>query len=233
MRATTPKYTSYTYKILKPTNHDTSAAATTIRKFSKKATKWTTVDLDVASKASIVSRAELVIKLNHWNESRLIELKAGGVINVYRVLKPLPSSRHEQQTLIDLLYKELEVREMQDLDRMEQVTKLVTGSECFSKSLAKHFGDGLTNDAQECGHCVWCETHQAIPDVKPAAVPWNSDAFFKVLEAVPDRDDARFLARIAFGISSPRVTATKFNGHQVFGSMEDHDFVVRVAPCTW
>lgn len=50
-----------------------------------------------------------------------------------------------------------------------------------------------------------------------------------ILSACSIRDDARFLARIAFGISSPRVTSEKLGKHPVFGSMNDCDFEVRVA----
>jgi hypothetical protein len=57
--------------------------------------------------------------------------------------------------------------------------------------------------------------------------PWDSAAFFKVLEACPDRDDPRYIARVAFGIGSPRVTAAKLTKSPVFGSMEDHQFTVR------
>lgn len=54
---------------------------------------------------------------------------------------------------------------------------------------------------------------------------WDSKAFAKVLQACPDRDDPRYIARVAFGIGSPRVTAAKLSKHQVFGSMEEHDFM--------
>ena len=43
---------------------------------------------------------------------------------------------------------------------------------------------------------------------------------------VPVRDDARLLARVAFGITSPRVTAMKLSKNPVFGSMATSDFMV-------
>ena len=43
---------------------------------------------------------------------------------------------------------------------------------------------------------------------------------------VPDRNDPGLLARIAFGISSPRVTVLKLSKDLVFGSMDDHEFMV-------
>nr|POE63033.1 atp-dependent dna helicase recq [Quercus suber] len=229
LRATTPKYTSYTFKHIQPSDYDKSPAAEAIRKHSKKASVWTTLDMDAALKAGTVSRAEVVAKLNHWNDSGYIELKAAGVVNIYRVLKPSPATAHEQQAIIDLLYKELEARELQDLDRMNQVTRLVTGSRCLARCLAEHFGDSLPDEAKECGQCTWCETHLVVSSVTPAQAIWDPQAFSAIVEAVPDRDDPRYLARVAFGISSPRITSNKLNMHRVFGSMGHHDFEVRPA----
>lgn len=54
------------------------------------------------------------------------------------------------------------------------------------------------------------------------------------------RDDARFLARLAFGISSPRITALGLSKHDVFKSCEGlvfHELVERFeqecAACEW
>jgi hypothetical protein len=109
---------------------------------------------------------------------------------------------------------------------MDQVTNLITGRQCFALSLAKHFGDELPENKQACGHCTWCETQRPVELKKPPQVPWDSKAFAQVLLAVPDRDDARFLARVAFGIGSPRVTSSKLSKSPVFGSMEGCSFVV-------
>jgi len=56
-------------------------------------------------------------------------------------------------------------------------------------------------------------------------VEFNKNAFDQILNTIPDRDDPRLLARIAFGISSPRVTKLKMGRSPMFGSMEDHDFM--------
>lgn len=146
-------------------------------------------------------------------------------MNVYRVLKPLPTHAEERQHIADSLYKDLGLREQQDLDRGEAVTGLITARECFALALSRHFGDELATASGKCGACSWCETGVPIELKKPPPVKWNTAAFSKVLRAVPDRDDPRYLARIAFGIPSPRSTANKLSKSQVFGSMEDHDFM--------
>ena len=200
--------------------------ANAIKRVAKKAKTWTHVDVDSAARLSGVHRADIVAKLNAWHDDKIIDLKTGGVVNVYCVLQKLPTKPAEKQKIIDALYKELEVREQQDLERMKEVMNLVTGSACFARTLAEHFGDALSDGRQECGHCTWCEKHKAVEKVSSPKREWDSKAFFRVLGAVPDRDDPRFLARVAFGINSPRVTQSKLGKDGVFGSMNDHNFTV-------
>jgi len=46
-----------------------------------------------------------------------------------------------------------------------------------------------------------------------------------ILDACPIRDDPRLLARMAFGVTSPRLTANKWStSHALFGSMVNVDF---------
>ena len=231
VRATTPKYTSYSYKSLANTSKDTSAPATAIRKVAKTAKVKTNVDVDAAARTGIATREQVVAKLNDWHDRKLIDLDAKGVVNIYRILKHLPSTAAEKQRIIDALYKELEVREQQELQRMEQVIGLITGKKCFALELSQHFGDSLPDQKHECGSCTWCKSKTPVQKVMQPEKAWDSKAFFAVLNACPDRDDPRFLARIAFGISSPRITQAKLSHHHVFGSMDGHDFMVRAPEC--
>lgn len=164
-------------------------------------------------------------KLNEWHDEKIIDLQTAGVIHIYRIMNKLPSKAKEKQDIIDKLYRELELREQQDLQRMKQVTDLITGDECFSKALAQYFGDTLPGGAQTCGRCTWCDTKKPVEKVIPPRRDWDSKAFSAVLKACPERDDPRYLARVAFGITSPRVTQAKLSKSPVFGSMEDHDFM--------
>jgi hypothetical protein len=47
----------------------------------------------------------------------------------------------------------------------------------------------------------------------------------KVLDKIPIRDDPSFLAKLAFGIKSPRITAMKVDKVAVFESMNVCDFL--------
>lgn len=172
--------------------------------------------------------------MNDWNDGRLIELQALGVVNIFRVTKEKwPPSRSEAEKIIDAVYKDLEVREQRALDKMQQVIDLVTGEACFAHTLAQHFGDTLPDGSKECGNCTWCKTKVAVPMAKPPKRPWDYKAFGDILQICIDRDDPRYLAKIAFGISSPRITANKLSRHHIFESMGDHEFMVMLSKPPW
>lgn len=57
----------------------------------------------------------------------------------------------------------------------------------------------------------------------------NPSKIRAILNACPERDDPRLLARFAFGITSPRLTLGKWSTtHPLFGSMVEVDFEVLV-----
>ena len=82
-----------------------------------------------------------------------------------------------------------------------------------------------------CGHCNFCVTGMKVEFIQSHNLENRKGRIDeakvkKILAATSVRDDARFLARVAFGISSPRVTVEKLGRHDVFGSMDDCDFEV-------
>lgn len=233
IRATTPIYTKYQFKpgpsYAYTVASDHSAAAKAIKKYCKTARTWINIDVEMAAKGSGVPRAQLVRQLNDWNESNVLELKTLGVEHAYKVTKALPKTETDIGKLADAIFSTMEKREQDDLERTEQMLGLITKSTCFSKSLAQHFGDDLPDGKKECGHCTWCLTHKAVVRDTPPPVRFNKSKFMAILGKVPDRDDPRLLAKIAFGISSPRITSLKLSKDPVFGSMDDHEFMV----CQW
>lgn len=247
IRAVTPKYTKYMFK---PGNtysqkimSDSSEAALAIKNHTSGSGKggrkviWWTLDVDVAAASSKIPRESIVGKLQELNERGVIELKVSGVLNIYKVLKQLPSTPSEVDTIASELFHLMEAREKEAVERTDQVLSLVTDQKCFALALAQHFGDSLPNNQKECGHCTWCITHVAVKKQEPPEKPFNKMALAEVFHEVdmafkkhlPDiqmQDDPRLLARIAFGISSPRVSALKLSKAAVFGSMDDHQFLV-------
>ncbi|MCJ1246243.1 hypothetical protein MMC30_003449 [Trapelia coarctata] len=224
-----PIYSKYSYtpggRYYGVLTSDKSGAAAAIKVFATQARTLYHIDVQAAAVSKGVNWADIVRKLNEWNDSHVIELKTAGVLNVYRVLKKLPSTTGEIDVLVKDMYSQMEAREQQALDRTEEMLNLITGNACFSKLLAQHFGDDLPDGRAACGHCTWCQTRKPVVLQSLPEVPFNGLAFNAVLKAVPDRDDARFLARVAFGITNLRVTSMKVSKDPIFGSMADHDFM--------
>lgn len=92
-------------------------------------------------------------------------------------------------------------------------------------NLSKYFGDEAVVPDGLCKTCTFCLKGQS-PGFEPqvAGEP-DLGQLQAILQACPARDDPRLLARFAFGITSPRLTANKWSsGHPLFGSMAIADF---------
>lgn len=230
IRATTPIYTKYSYlagdSYASTLRSDPSPAARAIITYGKKAKSFYHIDADNAAATVCIPRIDIIRKLNDLNENRIIELKPGGVLNVYKVTKLLPRSESEIEGLVNDLYATMERREQEALDRTEAMLNLITDQACFSRALAQHYGDSLPDGKTECGHCTWCLTHKPVVREDSPQLAFNWTAFKAVLAKVPVRDDARLLAKIAFGIASPRATSMKISKDPVFGSMASCQFMV-------
>ena len=207
---------------------DKSASAMAIKLSTRKAVKLYHVDVNAAENYPGIVRADIISKLNKWNEDGVISLKASGTQHVYNILRKLPSTPQEIDDITEKLYAQMLGREQQDLQRAKEVIRLITSKACISRGLAAYFDDSSHGLSTECGHCTWCETHSQIilPDTQPLSP--SRKLIGAILKACSVRDDPRFLARIAFGIKSPRVTTLRLGNHPVFRSMNGCDFMVRI-----
>ncbi|KAF2705470.1 ATP-dependent DNA helicase [Pleomassaria siparia CBS 279.74] len=205
---------------------DKSAEARVIGKPSNR-TKWTTVPLDSLALSSGIERKSLVRKLEDWNDRGAVQLKKEGVLNTFRLAKPLPTTKKEIDDIVKHLDTEMEAKELQNIQRTKDLINLITDRKCFARALAEYFGElpGSDGMREECGHCTWCETHEQVvlPD-EPPQTP-DPDMVKKVLAACSIRDDPRFLAKLAFGIKSPRMAAEGLYKSPVFESANGCDFL--------
>ncbi|THW27596.1 ATP-dependent DNA helicase [Aureobasidium pullulans] len=226
LRAITPEYTSYQFedkgRYHAAASSDHSPEARAIYSMSTKAVKNFTFDMSSATRTGLM-RADLVRKLDSWNATGVIMLKTSGVMNRYRVLRPLPSAEEDIADLANQLYADMARREQDSLGRIDQVLNLVTGQACFALGLAQYFGMELPDSRKSCGHCTFCAW--GAPPTMPAKPPppLNVEGIKKVLAVCP-HDDPRLLARVAFGIKSPRITQLKLDKSAVFESLADHEF---------
>jgi len=174
-----------------------------------------------------LNRFDVTKKLEDWHDDQIIELTVGGVLNCYRVQQQLSDTPEVVNRIVDDLYRLMLEREQQALSRSGEILDLITSSQCYSKALAQHFGDDLPDKKAECGHCSYCMTHKQVTKPNIPTVQFNQAAFDAILAKIGDRTDPRFLARVAFGISSPRITALKLKRERgsIFGSMDNHEFM--------
>ncbi|KAI1758463.1 ATP-dependent DNA helicase recQ [Xylaria castorea] len=228
IRAITPEYSSYQFEAGPGYDtrikQDSSLEAKAIASYSKKARRWYTIDVNVVAKDAGLIRADMIRKLNQINDHGLIRLKVSGVVNRYKILKKLPSTPKEIGKITDKLHAEMEDRETDAMGRFQAVCDLLTDSKCFAGALTGYFGMELPDGKSKCGHCTYCLTGKPVALPPKPSPPVDMVGIRDILEACDIRDDPRFLARVAFGIKSPRVTQLKLDKNSVFGSLEDHDF---------
>jgi superfamily II DNA helicase RecQ len=219
-------YAKYAYVTKNPNivKNDGSTAASAILKASVRNAKWIHLALDDLANSTGIPRADLVRKLDEWNERGAIELKKEAVQNVYRLERPLPSTPEEIDKIVKQLDETMEKTEQQNLARTKALINLITDNRCLSRSLADYFGES-SDISEECGHCTWCETHTQVVLPNEPPQPPDPAKIQQVLKAVSVRDDPRFLAKLAFGIKSPRMTALKVNKTPAFESMNVCDFL--------
>ncbi|KAH7382385.1 P-loop containing nucleoside triphosphate hydrolase protein [Phaeosphaeria sp. MPI-PUGE-AT-0046c] len=225
-RAAGTLYSTYKYKT-KDANalrNDTTSTAAIIKRAAMKATTWTHVAVDDLAKASKVERADIVRKLNQWNEQGAIELKTEGVQNSFRLARPLPSTAEEIENIIEQVDVSMGSTEEMNLARTKALIDLITDKKCYSRALAEYFGETGNSAPKECGHCTWCEEHRQVILPNEPPQPPDPAKIHQVLEKISVRDDPRFLAKVAFGIKSPRATALKVYTSGVFESMDVCDF---------
>jgi superfamily II DNA helicase RecQ len=226
-RAAGSKYTEYKFKTHDEglASRDTDPAARAILKGSKKASTWTHVPIDQIEQTSGISREDLVRKLNEWNDRGAVTVTATGVQSLFRLEKPLPSTPQQINSIVTELDKSMGAQEKQNLDRTKALISLVTDKKCFSRALAAYFGETSDGLPEECGHCTWCETHTQVQLPNEPPQPPDPALVKRILEQVPARDDPRYLAKIAFGIRTPRMTQDGVYKTGVFESMNVCDFV--------
>jgi superfamily II DNA helicase RecQ len=225
-RAAGSLYSTYKYAV-KDSNalaRDTSPAAAVIKRASVKASKWTHIAVDDLANTSRIERADIVRKLDQWNELGAVELKKEGVRTSFRLERPLPSSAAEIDAIIKQVDDNMGATEDMNLARTKSLIDLITDKKCFSRALAGYFGDTGNNAPESCGHCTWCETRTKVDLPNEPPQPPDSEKVKKVLDKISVRDDPRFLAKVAFGIKSPRATDLKVYNTGVFESMNVCDF---------
>ena len=230
IRAITPEYTQCSFEATpryKPIlQADRSREGKALLSNAIKMGEYHYIDATGVARALGLLRMDLVKKLNDLDEKGYIKLKVSGIERRYQILSDLPSTDREIDKLVEKLYADLEFQEEEAMRRIQQMADLITGPKCFALALAEHFGMRLPDRKQKCGHCTFCITRKRIVLPPTSPKPVNVARIKHILNVCKVRDDPRFLARVAFGIKSPRVTKLRLDKSPIFRSLADHDFKV-------
>ncbi|KAF8309725.1 ATP-dependent DNA helicase [Clavulina sp. PMI_390] len=248
IRATTPLYQIYNLTPRSPEAfelmaRDTSPAARAafmgLQKIKSKTRLAWKIDV-VASATDEWPRERLAAQITRWESNGWVDVTGAQVRARFRVLKPLPKTMKEQALIVDKMHDDMVSREEEEISRLEKViefatqpksyyllslvfgTSIVLAQKGLSHSLASYFGDttAVPNDGM-CGHCNYCETRSPVVFDSSASTVASPLLLEAILRMCPFRDDPLILTRIAFGITSPRITVNKWSGsNPLFGSME-------------
>ncbi|KAF7306860.1 hypothetical protein MIND_00478200 [Mycena indigotica] len=235
IRAITPFYSIYNITPrdgngLKKIMSDDSFDAVTIRanwKATKNGFEVNVVDAALRMKAS---RNSLARTITLWELDGYIQTTPSQVRARYALLKPFPTTLAELKAIGDKLYADMEKRETDGLAKLEQVLQLVTDDECLARSLSTYFGGENTVPEEGCGNCTFCFQGHGVEFTRKSVNNMDATKLNAILRACGERDDPRLLARMAFGVTSPRLTMLKCStSHPLFGSMAESDFRALVA----
>lgn len=242
IRAITPEYNQYQFETLNPglyyqvmtdMKKTDRPEAKAIMDYAEKKIKYTNLDVNRITRETSFLRTNIIQILDHLDRDGIIQLTAKGVTPKFRVLQKLPQSKEELDNLAKKMYVDLEQKEKDSLQRTKEVVDLVTGQKCFAQALAQHFGMNLPDGKERCEHCTFCGTSEAVKLPAKEKRPLDRAGIKRVLAECPVRDDPRFLARVAFGIASPRVTTEKMRHSSAWESMVDQDFDVSACTITY
>ena len=188
---------------------------------SAKKKTWFYLDVDAAAGKLQQPRHRLVAALDDLGHQQMLELKATGVRNRYRRLRQ--PECHD--ALVDHLYDQGIQRERRELERLEQVIRLVDLRQCQVAHLCHHFGKPLDHD---CGHCSACLSPPTRTLGQRSTRSLAHDIAEQVREhhaalehQLPDRVQ---LARFLCGLSSPAISKAKLHSDPRFGSLEKLPF---------
>ena len=226
IEATTPFYSTYQWKYVKPVEEILGRFDIGRREFlerlfgfAKVGRIWHSVVLADAVAALGGERDRVVKALTYLEERGDLELQVAGVRQGYRVVCASDDLAVVEQSL----RHRFAVREQSDIARTHTVAELLAGEGCLVRRLLRYFGEELGRD---CGHCGPCVGEKPVPLTRESVdLLWSRDDLATLRAAHPralggDRQLARFLC----GITSPALTVAKLTRHPQFGAAAQQPF---------
>ena len=223
----TPFYANYQFRPLLSSReilsrfegerHDFLAA---LFRQSVKGRTWFSLNLAQAIATLDTTRERILRALDWLGEQQLLEVKVAGIRHRYQRLQQ-PACAEE---LAAELHQRILEREQAEINRLQQVLKLIALDSCQTNALAAHFGE---QRQQPCGHCSWCQRGKSEILPRHSRVI-SEDTLQKVYNLQREQAEIlttpRLLTWFLCGITSPRLSRSKLNAHALFGSLEKAPF---------
>ncbi len=218
--ATTPFYTTYQWRFLRPAEEIATGFEGERREFlqqlftaAKVGRTWNSIVLAETAAKLRCERERIVKALNYLEEKGELEVQVAGVRLGYRVLR----AATDVAAVARDLQQRFATREANDVARTRRVPELLANPQCLVRSMLAYFGEDL---GRNCGHCSRCEGRPPLALDRPRVnlrLDWP--ALLKLRTAYPAAlGHPRQVARFLCGIGSPALTAAKLVRHAQFGS---------------
>jgi ATP-dependent DNA helicase RecQ len=230
LRQGTPIYTTYQMRPLKPVLQIASAFEGERSQFiadlfaqAKEGTRWFTLDSQATAAALHQDRERIVRALDYMAQQQLVELRPSGV----RLRFSRQPGKFDLDELTALIDQRFQQRELREIERIQDILKLVTRNGCQANALAAYFGE---ERKAPCGTCTFCQSNQPRQLFPTASAPpinavVDAGCLAELRQAHPSAlHEPRQVARFLCGLTSPALTRSKLARHALFGLLEGHRF---------
>jgi ATP-dependent DNA helicase RecQ len=221
LKGTSPRYDTYKFRPIVTSKVILGNFEGERRKFineilcsAVKGKSWFSIPLSVTARRLGETRERLVKAIDYLGERGWIELQVSDLVHGYKKVQRISNV----DELVDELHDRMVSREKSEVERLDQVFRLLAAPSCQAALLSSHFGQDME---QACGQCTACSTGPIdIPADAPKRIGRSAMTAVKGLAAKhPDvvgtiRAQARFLC----GLSSPAMTRARLSRDPMFGA---------------
>lgn len=225
----TPFYSQYRFRPLTPVAEigrrfegERRQFVTALLQQARKARSWYDIDPEAAAAALGQSRARIVTALDWLSDQGLLEVRASALRRRYRRVSVVT----DFDAVVEAQLQRVYARETSEITRIGEVVALAEHDGCQVTLLCKRFSD-IREEA--CGHCSWCERGggAAVVPARPGiAIDVTAiDAALVLRSEKPQAlPDARAVARLLCGVTSPRITRARLRSNPAFGRLSEVPF---------
>lgn len=181
-------------------------------------------------RAAGLDYSQVINRLRNLEECGHISFHLSDAVLPTRILQfpSLRSGTDNIKAIEERVYSDLQRQWAQRKQNQQQLVELFTQNRCATVGLAERLGAELPGGRTRCERCEWCLTGKPLVLLNPDEANHEIEPKLvkAILEAVPDRENPRLLARVATGVYSSLVRRRKLNKLPVFRSMQNVNFDV-------